>query len=41
MSGEHEVSLVSASSVINALKEKGFRIIPVGITKGGKWISSE
>jgi len=39
-SGEHEVSLVSAASVIGALDKSKYEIIPVGITKEGRWIAS-
>lgn len=39
-SAEHEVSLVSATSVINALDKKKYEIIPIGITLCGRWISS-
>src|SRR3989344_3414345 len=38
-SGEHEVSLVSAASVIKALDKKKYRVVQIGITKDGKWIS--
>lgn len=41
MSGEHEVSLVSAESVIKNLDKKKYQIIPIGITKQGKWISGK
>jgi len=37
-SGEHEVSLVSATSVMNALDKSKYEVIPVGITKSGRWI---
>lgn len=37
-SGEHEVSLVSAASIMNALDPAKFEVIPVGITRDGKWI---
>lgn len=40
-SGEHEVSLVSAVSVIKALNPKKYKIIQIGITKSGKWISGK
>lgn len=40
-SGEHEVSLVSASSVIRALDKEKYEIIPIGITKDGKWIAGD
>jgi D-alanine-D-alanine ligase len=36
-SGEHEVSLVSAQSVMNALDPAKFDVIPVGIDKRGRW----
>lgn len=37
-SAEHEVSLVSATSVIGALDPQKYEIIPVGITREGRWI---
>lgn len=37
-SGEHEVSIVSAASVIQHLDKSKYDIIPVGITKQGKWL---
>jgi D-alanine-D-alanine ligase len=37
-SGEHEVSLASASSVMSALDPDKYEIIPVGITREGAWI---
>jgi len=39
-SAEHQVSLVSAASVINALDKNKYRVIPIGITPDGKWLSS-
>jgi len=36
-SGEHEVSLMSATSVINVMDKIKYDIIPIGITKEGKW----
>ena len=39
-SSEHEVSLVSATSVIQALDKNKYKVIPIGITKRGKWLSS-
>lgn len=39
-SAEHEVSLVSAASVINALDKSKYDIIPIGITKDGRWLSA-
>jgi D-alanine-D-alanine ligase len=40
-SGEHEVSIVSASSVMNALDKSKYEVIPVGITKSGRWIAGD
>jgi D-alanine-D-alanine ligase len=37
-SGEHEVSLASAASVIAALERGGHRVVPVGITRDGRWV---
>ena len=39
-SGEHEVSLLSAASVIQAIDKNKFQVIPIGISKEGKWLSS-
>ncbi len=39
-SGEHEVSLVSATSVINALDPEQYEVVPIGITREGRWVSS-
>lgn len=36
-SGEHEVSLKSAASVINVMDKDKYDIIPIGITKTGQW----
>lgn len=38
-SGEHEVSLRSASSVIEAIDVAKYEVIPVGISKEGKWLA--
>jgi len=39
-SGEHEVSLVSATSVISALDRDKYDVVPIGITQEGRWVSS-
>jgi D-alanine-D-alanine ligase len=39
-SGEHEVSLVSAQSVMDAIDKEKYEIVPIGITKTGQWIAS-
>ncbi len=38
-SGEHEVSLLSAQSVIRALDKAKYEVIPIGITKEGRWLT--
>jgi D-alanine-D-alanine ligase len=41
-SGEHEVSLASARAIMEALRRDGrHEVVPVGITREGRWISSE
>ena len=37
-SGEHEVSLVSAASVIRALDQEKYEAVPIGIAKDGRWL---
>jgi D-alanine-D-alanine ligase len=39
-SAEHEVSIVSAASVIGALDKKKYDVLPIGITAEGRWLSS-
>jgi D-alanine-D-alanine ligase len=36
-SGEHEVSLVSAASVIGALDHAKYEVVPIGISREGRW----
>jgi D-alanine-D-alanine ligase len=38
-SGEHEVSLASARSVIDAIDRDKYEVVPIGITKEGRWIA--
>ncbi len=38
-SGEHEVSLMSAHSAIEALDKSKYEVIQIGITREGKWLS--
>jgi D-alanine-D-alanine ligase len=40
-SGEHEVSLMSAKSVMSALDRSKYEIVPIGITKSGRWLSGD
>ena len=37
-SGEHEISVISARSIMGALDRDKYEIIPVGITRNGQWI---
>src|SRR5437899_4019919 len=39
-SGEHEVSLLSAESVLNAIDKNKFEVVPIGITKSGQWLTA-
>lgn len=39
-SSEHEVSLVSATAVMQALDKSKYEVVPIGITKEGTWLSS-
>lgn len=38
-SGEHEVSVRSARAVIDALDARKYEVVPIAITKEGKWLS--
>ena len=38
-SGEHEVSIRSAHSVIGAIDRNRYEVVPIAITKEGKWLS--
>ncbi len=38
-SGEHEVSLRSAASVMKAIDHDKYEVLPVGITKEGRWLA--
>lgn len=37
-SGEHEVSLLSAASVIRAIDKEKFELHYIGITRQGRWM---
>ncbi|WP_188759545.1 D-alanine--D-alanine ligase family protein [Edaphobacter acidisoli] len=39
-SGEHEVSLLSAASILKAIDKKKYEVVPIGITKQGRWVTS-
>lgn len=38
-SGEHEVSIRSARAIIEAIDRKKFDVVPIAITKEGKWLA--
>ena len=38
-SGEHEVSVRSAASVIQAIDRKKYDVLPIAISQDGKWLS--
>jgi D-alanine-D-alanine ligase len=40
-SGEHEVSLASAASIIRGLDPQKYEAVPIGITKEGHWLIGE
>jgi len=39
-SGEHEVSLLSAASVLNFIDKGKYEVVPIGITKDGRWLTA-
>ena len=39
-SGEHEISLLSAASVFKAIDKDKYDVVPIGITKDGRWLTS-
>lgn len=39
-SGEHEVSLLSAASVFKAIDKNKYEVVPIGITKQGRWVTA-
>jgi len=39
-SGEHEVSLLSAASLLRAIDKDKYEVVPIGITKDGRWLTA-
>jgi D-alanine-D-alanine ligase len=39
-SGEYEVSLLSAASILKAIDRTKFEVVPIGITKDGHWLAA-
>ncbi|NPV85230.1 MAG: D-alanine--D-alanine ligase [Anaerolineae bacterium] len=40
-SGEHEVSLMSARSVLSVLDDQKYEVVPIGITRQGVWVTGK
>src|ERR1700692_755437 len=40
-SGEHEVSLLSAASVLNAINKGKYEVVPIGLPKDCRWLTAE
>lgn len=40
-SGEHEVSLLSAASILKSIDRKKFDVVPIGISKAGHWLTAD
>ena len=40
-SAEHEVSCVSALNVLRAVDRDRYEVVPVGITREGRWVAAE
>jgi len=40
-SGEHEISLLSATSILRSIDRKRYDVVPIGISKQGKWLLGE
>src|SRR3954454_15404886 len=40
-SGEHEISLLSAASILRSIDRKKYDVVPIGIDKQGKWLTGE
>jgi D-alanine-D-alanine ligase len=38
-SGEHEVSLLSAASILEAIDKNKYEVVPIGITREGRWLT--
>src|SRR6202162_5479619 len=38
---EHEVYFLAAASVVNAIDKTKYEVVPIGITKDGRWLTAE
>ncbi len=41
MSGEHDISILSAKSIITALDKTKYDVVPIAIGRNGRWMSAE
>ncbi len=41
LSTEHEVSVTSARSILREADEERFEVVPLGVTRGGQWLTPE
>ena len=41
LSSEHEVSVTSARSILREADRERFEVVPLGITRGGRWLSPQ
>ncbi len=39
-SGEHDVSLLSAASILKAIDRRKYDVVPIGITREGRWLAA-
>ena len=37
-SSEHTISCISAGSVLKAIDQTKYEVVPIGITRAGKWV---
>jgi D-alanine-D-alanine ligase len=40
-SGEHEISVLSANSVLTAINLEKYEVFPIGVTKDGRWLPGQ
>ena len=38
-SGEHEISLLSAASILQAIDRRRYEVVPLGIDRQGRWLT--
>ncbi|MFZ9248795.1 MAG: D-alanine--D-alanine ligase A, partial [Candidatus Nanopelagicales bacterium] len=40
-SSEHEISCISANSIINVIDRNKYEVVPIGLTKDNQWVIFE